>query len=172
MVLDNFYEFIEDQVEILMTEEKVAWDNIITEAAAKEANERLEQWLSDNFHTFMAADLRNWALPTATKEHLSAEKNRLEDEISRLVNSRKQLEADVSLKKKNITEKRKVLQAIQGERKKINTPVSAEIDSILLQYNSSAAAYHGGKLNGFNCCELICLSKQNFPLFEAYLLAM
>jgi hypothetical protein len=48
----------------------------------------------------MAVDLRNWALPTATREHLSAERNRLEDEISRLVNSRKQLEADVSLKKK------------------------------------------------------------------------
>jgi hypothetical protein len=77
MVLDNFYEFIDDQVEVLMTEEKVAWNNIITEAAAKEANERLEQWLSDNFHilsmlilrkSYMAADLRYWALPTATKE--------------------------------------------------------------------------------------------------------
>jgi hypothetical protein len=78
------------------------------------------------------------------------------------VNSRKQLEADVSLKKKNVTEKRKVLQTIQGERKEINTPVSAEIDSILLQYNSSAAAYHGGKLNGVNCCELICTE---FPSF-------
>ncbi len=84
MVLDNFYEFIEDQVEILTPEEKVARNNvIIMEAALKEAKERLDEWLSNNFHTlsmlrlrksYMAADLRNRALPAANKEHLSAEK--------------------------------------------------------------------------------------------------
>ncbi len=56
----------------------------------------------------------------------------MEDEISRLVNSRKQLEADASLKKKNVMEKRKDLQKIQGEKKTINTPLSAEIENILL----------------------------------------
>jgi len=106
----------------------------------------------------MAADLRNKVLPAANREHLSAEKNRLEDEISRLVNSRKQLEADVSPKKKKFTEKRKIF----------NTSVSAEIDNILPYFIS--AAYHGGKLDGVNCHEFICLAKQLFPLFEAYLL--
>jgi hypothetical protein len=48
----------------------------------------------------MAADLRNRALPTANKDYLSAEKKKGEDEIARLVDSRKQLEAYVSLKKK------------------------------------------------------------------------
>ncbi len=70
MVFDNFYEFIEDQVEILTPEEKVARNNIIiADAAGKEAKERLEQWLTDNFHnlsmlrlqkSYLAADLRNW----------------------------------------------------------------------------------------------------------------
>jgi len=70
MVIDNFYEFIEDQVEILTPEEKMAQNNIIiTDAAGKEAKERLEQWLTDNFHnlsmlrlqkSYLAADLRNW----------------------------------------------------------------------------------------------------------------
>jgi hypothetical protein len=40
MVIDKFYEFIEDQVEILTPEEKVARNNIIiADAAGKEAKE-------------------------------------------------------------------------------------------------------------------------------------
>ena len=66
----------------------------------------------------MAADLRNRALPTANKDYLSAEKKKVEDEIARLVDSRKQLEADVSLKKKHLAEKKKDLQRIQGEKRK------------------------------------------------------
>jgi hypothetical protein len=64
----------------------------------------------------------------------------LEDEISRLVNSRKLLEADVSLKK------------IISPRKK---RLSVGIENILLQFNISAAAYHGGKLNGIDCHEFV-----------------
>jgi hypothetical protein len=37
--------------------------------------------------------------------------------------------------------------------------VSAEIKNILLQHNISAAAYHGGKLNGVDHRELIHLVK-------------
>jgi len=46
---------------------------------------------------------------------------------------------------------------ILRDKKKIDLPVSAEIESILLQYNISAAAYHGGRLNGIDCRELIRL---------------
>jgi hypothetical protein len=79
----------------------------------------LEEWLRDNHHilsmlqlrkTYMTADLRNRALPSANKAYLSMEKKRVEDETARLVNRRKQLEADVSLKKKHVTEKKKDLQ--------------------------------------------------------------
>jgi hypothetical protein len=48
--------------------------------------------------------------------------------------------------------------------------VSAEIENILLQHNISAAVYHGGKLNGVDCHELIHLAKQISPLFQAHLL--
>jgi hypothetical protein len=34
-------------------------------------------------------------------------------------------------------------------------PVTADLESILNSYNTMAAAYHGGKLNGVDCCELI-----------------
>jgi hypothetical protein len=103
----------------------------------------------------MTADLRNRALPSENRAYLSTEKKRVEDEIARLVGRRKQLEADVSLKKMHVMEKKKDLQKIQGEKTKINTPVSAEIENILLQHNISAAAYHGGKLNGVDCREFI-----------------
>jgi hypothetical protein len=72
---------------------------------------------------------------------------------------------------KKIPEKKTVLQKIQGGKKKIYTPVSAGIENILLQFNTSVAAYHGGKLNGIDCHESIRLAKQISPLFEANLLA-
>jgi hypothetical protein len=110
--------------------------------------------------SYVAADLRNRELPVAYRAHLSVEKSRLEDEIKRLVDSRILLEADISLKKKSITEKKRYYKKFRVKKKKINTPVSAGIENILLQFNISAAAYHGGKLNGVDCCELICLAKK------------
>jgi hypothetical protein len=49
--------------------------------------------------------------------------------------------------------------------------VSAGIENILLHFNTSVAAYHGGKLNGIDCHESLRLAKQISPLFEANLLA-
>jgi nitrogen-specific signal transduction histidine kinase len=60
MVLDNFYEFIEDQVEILTPEEKVARNNIIiTESALEEVKELLEEWLGDNIILYRCYDYEN-----------------------------------------------------------------------------------------------------------------
>jgi hypothetical protein len=60
MVLDNFYEFIEDQVEILTPEEKVARSNIIiTESALEEVKELLEEWLGDNIILYRCYDYEN-----------------------------------------------------------------------------------------------------------------
>jgi hypothetical protein len=38
-------------------------------------------------------------------------------------------------------------------------PVFANIENILLEFGISAAPYHGGKLNGVDCQELIKLAK-------------
>jgi len=51
-------------------------------------------------------------------------------------------------------------------------PVFAEIENILLDFGITAAAYHGGKLNGVDCCELIKLAKQIFECFQACLLSV
>jgi len=42
---------------------------------------------------------------------------------------------------------------------------------MLLQHNISAAAYHGGKLNGVDCRELIQFAKPIFGKIETYLLS-
>ena len=182
MVLDNFYGFIEDQVVILSPEEKIARNNIIiAEVALAEAKKRLEEWQHNTSHTlshlrlqksYVVAALKNRALLNAQKDHMLAEKKRIEDNVSMMVRDRKQLEVDVSNKRKTLGEKKKDLQKIQKEKRKINTPVSAEIENLLLQYNISAAAYHGGKLNGVDCREVIHLAKQLFPIFQAYLVAV
>jgi hypothetical protein len=48
--------------------------------------------------------------------------------------------------------------------------VIADLENILDRYNITVAAYHGGKLNGVDCCELIRLTKEILPLFQAQLL--
>ncbi len=52
MVLDNFYGFIEDHVEVLLPEEKVARNSIIiAETSLQESKKNLEEWQSDTFYT-------------------------------------------------------------------------------------------------------------------------
>jgi hypothetical protein len=70
---------------------------------------------------------------------------------------RKWMETGITLKRKQVREKKKVLNKIRSDKKN-DLPVAEGIENILLQYNISAAAYHGGKLNGVDCQELIHLS--------------
>jgi hypothetical protein len=85
---------------------------------------------------------------------------------------RKRLEKEVTNQRKLLGDKKKDLKNLQVQKKTIDLPVLAEIENILLQYNISAAAYHGGKLNGVDCRELIRLSYQIFSTFQSYLLSV
>jgi hypothetical protein len=51
-------------------------------------------------------------------------------------------------------------------------PVFAEIENILLEFGITAAAYHGGKLNGVDCGELLKLAKHIFECFKVCLLSV
>jgi hypothetical protein len=51
-------------------------------------------------------------------------------------------------------------------------PVFAEIENILLEFGISAAAYHGGKLNGVDCRVLLMLAKDIFECFKVCLLSV
>jgi hypothetical protein len=88
---------------------------------------------------------------TIAKASLEVFKNELEEWLSDTFHTLNNLR----LQKSNIAS---ALKRNQSEKKN-DLPVTTEIENILLQYNISAAAYHGGKLNGVDCQELICLSK-------------
>jgi hypothetical protein len=64
--------------------------------------------------------------------------------ISDMVNHRKELEADQSLKRKCAAKARSELKQIRENKKKVEMPVFAEIENILLEFGITAAAYHGG----------------------------
>jgi hypothetical protein len=72
----------------------------------------------------MAADLRSRALPTASKDYLSAETKNIEDEIARLDDSREHLEADVSLEKKASRGEKYICKKIRVKKENQYTSVS------------------------------------------------
>ena len=61
----------------------------------------------------------------------------------------------------------------EKKKKKLETPVLAEIENILKKRNISAAAYHGGKLNGVDCRELLTIAMDLFnDAIQPYLLSV
>jgi hypothetical protein len=120
----------------------------------------------------MTSSLRSRTLTTERKAHIKREQEAKEKEISELVEQHKLLEKDIPLKRKIVSDRKKELQKIQDRKKKIDLPVSANIENLLNDYNISAAAYHGGNLNGIDCCELIGLTKDISPQLQDKLLAV
>jgi hypothetical protein len=101
---------------------------------------------------------------------LTAEQQVLDNSISALVAQWKQLEQDLSQKRKKLTEARAKFKDVWEKKKKAETPILAELENILLEHNINAAAYHGGKLNGVNCCEFVQLSDTLYQQLVIYLL--
>jgi hypothetical protein len=79
--------------------------------------------------------------------------------IAEPVNNRKALETDVTLKRKALTTTKASLKAVREKKRKVEMPVFSDIENILLEYGITAAACHGGKLNGVDCHELLTLAK-------------
>ena len=68
MVLDNFYAFLEDQIEVLSPEEKTARNSIlIAEASLQESKNALEEWQSDTIFTLSNLRLQKSNISAALK---------------------------------------------------------------------------------------------------------
>jgi len=68
MVLDNFYGFIEDRVEVLSPEEKVARSSVtIAESSTKVCKNQLEEWLGDTFYTLNELRIQKSNMASALK---------------------------------------------------------------------------------------------------------
>ena len=65
------------------------------------------------------------------------------------------MESDIKTRRAALQEAKKKLQSVRAKKKKIDLPIFSQIENILKEYNISSAAYHGGKLNGVDCRELI-----------------
>jgi hypothetical protein len=86
--------------------------------------------------------------------------------IISLVQQKKNFEADLLEKRKNAATAKSELKQIRAKKLKVNMPVFADIENILLEFGITAAAYNGGKLNGVDCQELIKLAKSIFECFK------
>jgi hypothetical protein len=165
MVLDNFYAFLEDQIEVLSPEEKATHNSVlIAEARLQESKNALEEWQSDTFFTLInlrpqksniSAALKCRTITEEEWRNLVAKREITDGNITLMTDERKRMKKNLSYSGNLLEEKKKELKKIQSDKKKIDLPVSEEIENILLKYNISATAYHGGKLNSVDCRELI-----------------
>ncbi len=102
---------------------------------------------------------------------LTLQQSELDAGIQALVQQRKDFESDVTAKRKALAAAKVKFKEVRAKKKKLETPLLSEIQNTLLEHNISAAAYHGGKLNGVDCHELIQLEKVLFRKIETGLLS-
>ncbi len=101
---------------------------------------------------------------------LLLEKLDLERQIDQLMAERKQMEKAVQSGKKEVTNKKAALKEAGAKKQKIEKPIHVEIELLLNEFNISAAAYHGGKLNGVDCRRFMHYSCAIFSDIQTILL--
>jgi hypothetical protein len=181
-VLDKFYSFIDDKVEAVTQEELTRRNSfIVADVALTRALNRLSNWKEDTapqleFHRHermqVANKLKTRNLESLEIADLRSQMQQLDTEIAEMVQQRKALEADLTLKRKFVGTAKAALKKVRETKKKIEMPAFADIENILLEFGISAAAYHGGNLNGVDCRELMKLAKPIFERFKTSLLSV
>ena len=78
----------------------------------------------------------------------------------------------IYLSKESVQQRQSNLKKLKEKKKKVETSVLSDFENILLEFGIMAAAYHGGKLNGVDCRELIKLEKTIYECFKACLLSL
>ena len=179
--LESFYDFVEEQVEVATPEERMARNSmILSDVAVVKAKERLDEWKETSgadlamqrySKSQLSKALKSRGISAPERQSLLLQQLELDGSIKALAEQRKTLESDVGVKRKALRAAKVTFKEIRAKKKKIETPVLAELENILLQHNISAAAYHGGKLNGVDCREFIQHSKLLYRKFETYLLS-
>ena len=181
-MLDKFYSFIDDQVEAISPEEALARNTyIMADVAVCNATQALSDWKETEgpqleFNRYnrigLTKELKKKNQDQRIIMELRQQQQELDTMIAELVNNRKALETDVTLKRKALTTAKASLKAVREKKRKLEMPVFSDIENILLEYGITAAAYHGGKLNGVDCRELLTLAKTIFERFKTCLLSV
>jgi len=106
------------------------------------------------------------------RTELLEEKIEIDGIIDRLVEQQKVLKGDLSEKRKALAEAKSALSKTKVKKRKIELPTVASIEALFEDYNISPASYHGGKLNGVDCREVLGRASELFPQIRDILLAV
>jgi len=107
-----------------------------------------------------------------TRADLIEQKKRIEDLVERHQQDQKQLQQDLTLKRKRLKDTKAALKKIQSEKTKMDVPTIAEMENIFSDYGITPARYQGGKLNGVDCHEVMSRVKTLFEQIETLLLSV
>jgi hypothetical protein len=177
-VLESLQNYVEDQVEIISDTEKVARNRDIT---ADVAYTRLKDTVHEAHATIgiqqlrlqktgLSQMLRQRGLTEEQIGSLVAERRQIDERIAALQTQKESMERELGQKRKSLSEARKELKKNQSDKTKIDLPTVAGIENIFLNYYISPAAYHGGKLNGVDCREVMAKAAPLFNDFQQLLL--
>jgi hypothetical protein len=103
---------------------------------------------------------------------LNEQREELDWSIAALDAQQKLLEKDASTKRAALSEAKKALKKIQSEKKKVDFSVVAMIQNLFERYEIKPAAYHGGKLNGVDCREVMKQASNLYNDIQTYLLTI
>ncbi len=174
-VLENFYDFVEEQVEAATPEQKVTQNNVIIATRPLErAQEQLTQWKQH--------EPRDLAAYRARQQQINAQLRRIETvdlllekvcfgAMIRFNGSAKERAGEISAnQKKEVSSKKASLKEACQKKEWIHMPSHVEIKLLLSEYNISAAAYHGGKLNRVDCWRIMYYATDIFSEIQQILL--
>jgi len=168
-VLDKFYSFIDEQVEAISPEEALARNSyIIADVALCNAMRALSDWKEMEgpkleFNRYNRISVTKELKKKDQDKRMLTELRVQQMELDTMIADLVPLESDITLKRKAVTTAKASLKAIREKKRKVDMPVFSDIENFFLGYGVTAAAYHGRKLNGVDCCELLNLAK---PIFE------
>jgi hypothetical protein len=127
-ILDNYYTFIDDQVEAVTPEELTSRNSfIVADVVLTLATQRVSNWKEDvapqlEFHRYnqiqVSKELKKRGLDPLVLTDLRSQQQELDVMISDMVNGRKELEADQSMKRKCAAKARSELKQIQENKKR------------------------------------------------------
>jgi hypothetical protein len=139
--LDSFYDFIDDNIEVLTDYEKVAWNQLVlADVALETAVERRNNWRNNEgievsvYEVFIAdamEALKQHGISREEWNQLQRDKKEVEECILRLKNEKKAIEEDIEAKRAAFLHAKKSFKDIRGKNSRPDWPVRAEIINIL-----------------------------------------
>jgi hypothetical protein len=179
--IDALYDILDQDVEIMSNEEKTARNNfIVAQITLENGRRELLRWKEErqmDIESFEVAKkdaiiaLKRRNLSIEERNQIKEDKEYHEQQLKEFKEEKKNLEANVKSKRETLKVASTKYKEIRTKKKKIDRPVRAEVILILEKYEISAAAYHGGDLNGVSARRLMKFSSDIFNEIKAYLLS-